>query len=90
MNTNKNENRNKQYMLISVYGREILTERFYSFREAHDAMIDEFCKYGEIDPIHTGEKEWESNEEAGYSEWEAYVNDGINHEDYDWLIVNLF
>lgn len=87
---NMSDDRDKPYMLISVYGRTILTERFYSFREAHDAMINEFCKYGKIPPIYVTEEEWECDEEFGYSKWEAYVCDGINHEDYDWLIVNLF
>lgn len=76
-------------MLISVCGREILTEVFKSFEEAHAQMMDEFCRYGRIEPSDCTETESECDSEFGYCEWNAYVNDGINHEDYDWLIVKI-
>lgn len=80
----------KQYMLISVFEREILTEKFDSFEEAHAQMMEEFFQYGELDPQEFTDEEYQSYDgEYGYGRWSAYVNDGVNSDNYDWLIVYI-
>lgn len=79
---------NNKYMLISVYDREILTEQFETYEEAHAQMMNEFCYYGEISMSDCTEEESECDDEFGYSRWNAYVTDGKGYN-YDWLIVAL-
>lgn len=85
--------KNQKYMLISVCDREILTEQFKSHEEAHDAMKNEFldslrCSPDEdlMEAIYSGDYD---DGDMGFGEWSAYSNDGMNHANYDWLIVAL-
>lgn len=78
-----------RYMLITVIDREILTEQFDSYEEARKQMLSEFCYAADVDPEDCTELESECDGEFGYAEWNAYVSDGPNHEDYDWLIVSI-
>lgn len=78
-----------KYMLITVIEREIFTEIFPTHREAREKMITEMKEYGAEIPNECSEKEYECDDEFGFSEWSAYLNDGNNHDNYDWLIVAL-
>ena len=79
----------KPYLLITVADRAIMTERFKTFEEAHEQMLNELSDYGRIDKAYLSAKE-HGGEEFGYSAEMAYVNDGINHDNYDWRIIKLF
>lgn len=78
-----------KYMLITVIEREILTEQFETFEEAHNQMMKEFCEAAMVDPADCTEEESECDEEFGYCKWNAYVSDGLNHNNFDWIIVEL-
>lgn len=79
----------KKYMLITVVNREVMTEQFDSFKKAHDTMLEELSIYGRIDKKFFTSEEVESPDNWGYCRWNAYVNNGVNHEDYDWSIIEL-
>ena len=79
----------QEYMLISVFGREILTERFESLADAQKTMHEEMVQNGKVpEEIFDGNDEYE-NYECGFGEFCAWANDGVNHDDCDWLIVQL-
>lgn len=78
-----------KYMLITVAEREIMTEQFDTFNEARARMMKELCECGNIDPTDCTEEESECNSDFGYCKWNAYVNDGVNHGNYDWRIVKI-
>ena len=78
----------KKYMLISVCDREIFTEQFDSLKEAQDMMHKEMIEQGKVPEEIFNEQEYDDGN-CGFGEYSAYVNDGANHADLDWLIVAL-
>lgn len=78
----------KRFMLISVCDREILTELFDTVEEAREAMHREMVEQGKVPDDIFNNTEYEDSD-YGFGEWSAYANDGVNHADFDWLIVNL-
>lgn len=77
-----------RYMLISVCDREILTEIFDTKKEAQETMHEEMVKWGKVPEDIFRSEEYDDGG-YGFDEWSAYVNDGLNHNDYDWLIVAI-
>ena len=79
-----------KFMLISVCDREILTERFPTIKAAQDQMYKEMVEWGGISEkdFLSGAEEYEECD-FGYHKYGGYVNDGNNHADLDWLIVEL-
>ena len=83
----------KQYLLISVYEREIATELFATFQEARDQMLcelkEEFCKGNSVDDWEAvaGFPEYDCDD-FSFSEKTAWSNldDDCN---CDWLIVEI-
>lgn len=75
-------------MLITVIDREILSEQFETKEEAHHQMISELASYASIDEATLTEVEYDDGE-MGYGEDCAYLNDGPNHDNYDWRIIAL-
>lgn len=78
----------KKYMLISVCDREILTEQFDTKEEAQEAMHREMIEQGKV-PEDIFDTEECEDFDYGFGEDSAWANDGINHADFDWLIVAL-
>lgn len=78
----------RMYLLISVYGRNIFTEKFASLEDAQEAMHKEMIEQGKAPDDIFGFEEYDDGE-CGLGKWSGYANDGLNHEDYDWLIVEL-
>lgn len=81
-----------KYMLITVIDREILTEQFSSLKEAQGTMHEEMITQGKVpeELFEAGLEENESEDrDCGYEPYGGYANDGINHADYDWRIVEL-
>lgn len=78
----------KKYMLISIRNREILTEQFYTKKEAQDTMHREMIEYGKVPEIIFEHEEYEDSD-YGFGEYSAWANNGVNHADFDWLIVAL-
>ena len=78
------------FLLISVCSREIFTECFETYNDAHKTMIDEVREAArvDLDEIDFDEAEYDDGD-VGIGEWCAYVNDGINHDDFDWMIVDV-
>ena len=66
---------NKQYMLVEVVERDINGTMFNSFEEARQAMAEAY------EEIKSG------TDECEISTWWAWVNDGPNHDNYDWKII---
>lgn len=79
----------KKYMLISVCNREILTEQFDTKEEAQETMHREMIEQGKVPEDVFSEGEEYDDGDCGFSEYSAYANDGVNHADFDWLIVAL-
>ena len=79
----------KPYLLVTVAERDIMTERFDSFSEAHNQMLQELSDFGRVDDSLLVADEYD-NGEFGYSKDSAYANDGVNHDNYDWRIIKLF
>ena len=78
-----------RYMLISVCERDIMTEIFDSKEKAQTTMHEEMVKWGKVpEEIFQEEIEYDDGD-CGFGEWSAYVNDGVNHDNYDWLIVAI-
>lgn len=75
-----------KYMLISVCDRDILTEQFDTKENAQEAMHKEMIEQGKVPEDIFDGKEYE---DYGYGEYSAWANNGINHADFDWLIVAL-
>ena len=69
----------KIYILIECVERDIQGIKYDTFEEAHAAM--EEC-YNEI--INTY-----GYEDSEITEWYAWINDGPNHDNYDWKIVDV-
>lgn len=78
----------KKYMLISVCDREILTEQFDTKEEAQEAMHKEMIEQGTVPEGIFDTEEFEDYD-YGFGEDRAWVNDGNNYADCDWLIVAL-
>ena len=78
----------KEYMLISVCDREILVEQFNTHEEAFEQMKKEMIDFGQVDEEIFKEATYEDYD-CGFGPYCGYANDGNNHGDYDWLIVNL-
>ena len=83
----------QRYLLVSVCDREFLTEQFTSLREAQDAMHQEMIEWGrvpreEFDGCETTEDSKETSD-YGFGKWSAWANDGVNHANLDWLIVQI-
>lgn len=78
------------YMLISVSEREILTERFSSLADAQHQMHTEMIEWGKVpEEVFRGYVKEYENTEYGFGKYCGWANNGINHADYDWLIVSL-
>lgn len=78
------------FLLISVYDREITTEKFETLPEAQSAMRMEMlarCNGMFAENIFERDKYEDYN--FGFNTTSGYVNDAVNHEDCDWLIVSL-
>ena len=78
----------KRFMLISVCEREILTEMFDTVEEARETMHREMIEQGKVPDDIFDNIEYDDSD-CGFGEWSAYANDGVNHADFDWLIVDL-
>lgn len=78
----------KRYMLISVCDREIMTEQFDTKEKAQESMHKEMIEFGEVPEEIFNEQEYDDGD-CGFGEYSAYVTDGANHADFDWLIVAL-
>lgn len=70
------------YLLITVIEMEILTEEFPTYENAYAAMKKEFDNYG-------GDQEKIEDGEANIHEFDAWIEDGNNHDNYSWRIVEL-
>lgn len=79
----------EKFMLISVADREILTERFTSLKDAQAQMHTEMIQWGRVQEEIFEAEEYDGGYDYGFSELGGWANDGINHADYDWLIVEL-
>lgn len=78
-----------KFMLISVCDREILIERFTSLEEAQGKMHEEMIQWGKAPEEIFEYDEYDIAYSCGFNEHGGYANDGVNHADYDWLIVEL-
>ena len=78
----------KKYMLISVCERDIMTERFDTLEEAQRAMRGEMVEWGEVSKDIFTDDHYDDGD-CGFSKMNAYVTDGANHNNLDWLIVCL-
>lgn len=72
----------KPFMLLSTCERETVHTRFQTLKEAQKQMQTEFESYG-------GNDEAVDNETAELEEMSAWLNDGNNDDNYDWLIIDL-
>lgn len=70
-----------KFFLITVMDREIITSRFRTRDEARRIMRKQFIEAG-------GDIE-ENNDYATLNENSAWVNDGDNHSNFDWRIVEV-
>ena len=77
-----------KYMLISACGREILTELFPTIEEAQGTMHQEMEDWGGVDSSVFTATELDGGD-FGFGPYGGYLNDRVNHEDYDWLIVQV-
>lgn len=77
-----------KFMLISVGDREILTECFLTIEDAQRQMHEEMIQWGRV-PEEIFEDDECDDSMYGFGELCGWANDGINHTDYDWLIVEL-
>ncbi len=75
-------------MLISVCGREILTELFPTIQDAQRTMHQEMEEWGGVDSSVFTATELDGGD-FGFGPYGGYLNDGANHDDYDWLIVQV-
>lgn len=74
------------HMLITVCEREITTEKFPSLLLAQEAMKKELIQEGKApEDIAPGYDDGD----CGLGDYQAYANDGVNHNNYDWLIASL-
>ncbi len=79
----------KNYMLITVENREIMTEQFYTVEEVREVMHAEMREWGGVPPevFDAYPEEYDSGD-FGYSEYGGFAN-GKNGERLDWSIVAL-
>lgn len=66
----------KKYMLIEVVERDIEGIRYDTLEEAGTAMKEAY-----EETVSRGVAE------SDISEWWAWANDGPNHDNYDWKII---
>lgn len=83
-----------KYMLISVFDRDITTEKFNTLAAAQAAMKEEMIKYGGVpESFFTSDRNLGCDYDEcdfNFDEYTAYVNDApITHCDCDWEIVEL-
>lgn len=74
----------KKYILIAVAERDIFTEEFETLEKAQEEMrkqVIESCK----DEL----EEYIDDDMACIKDMFAWVTDGLNHDDYDWKIIEL-
>ena len=67
-----------KYVLVSVIEREIFGEIYNTYDEAYKEMQKSY--------------EWtlkHGGDDSYIGEWYAWVNDGPNHDNYDWKILGL-
>lgn len=80
----------KQILLVTVEEREISTTLFSTFEEAKEEMIKQFAEcFTEED---RSEFDFENAcyyDEYGWDETSAWLNDGPNHSNYDWRIIDI-
>lgn len=79
----------KQILLVTVVDREISTELFSSFEKAKEELIKQFLEYVTDANAFNIKITSFFGTEYGWDETSAYVNDGPNHSDYDWKIVEI-
>lgn len=72
----------KRYILISVVERNICVTLFSTLKETQNAMRDEFAKSG-------GDKDSIDDGMSEINDTSAWVTDGNNHDNYDWLIAEI-
>lgn len=78
-----------KYMLITVIEREILTEQFETKKAAKTQMLKELALYSQEDVDELLTTSVFDDGKMGFGEDSAYLNDGLNHDNYDWRIVAL-
>ena len=76
------------YLLITVIDREILTEQFQEYDHARKVLIQEMRIACPDIPLEVFLNEEYDDGEFGFGHDRAYVNDGVNHADYDWAIIS--
>ena len=74
----------KKYILIEVVEREIEMIEFDTFKDAQDAMKEAYDELAE--EYYDGHPE---EDEADIKETYAWLNNGPNHDDYDWKIFEI-
>lgn len=81
----------KNFLLITVEEREISTEFFSTFEDAKAEMMKQFAEcFSDED---RSEFDFEDAEyygdEYGWNETSACLNDGPNHSNFDWKIIEI-
>lgn len=87
----------KRFMLITVCDREISTEIFPKFDDARKEMKTQFMECFNVthfvsmqdDDDIDFEKDCYSDDDYGWGKTSAWYNEGPNHADYDWKIVEI-
>lgn len=89
----------KRFMLITVCDREISTEIFPKFDDARKEMktqfmecfnITHFATMQDADKIDFDKDCYFDDDECnGWDETSAWYNEGPNHANYDWQIVEV-
>lgn len=81
----------KQIILITVVEREISTAFYLTLEEAKKEMLNQFaecfsdedrCEFNFEDAYYYGD-------EYGWTETSAWLNDGPNHSNFDWKIIEI-
>lgn len=78
----------KDFMLITVCDREISAELFETFKDAQNTMHKEMIEQGQV-PEDIFDMESYDDYDYGFGKDFGYANDGVNHADYDWRIIDL-
>lgn len=73
----------KRFMLISVVEREIGYLFFDKLEEAQKQMREE------MEDSCSSLEEWLEDDEAEITDMYGWINEGNNHDNYDWLILDL-
>ena len=74
----------KKYILIAVAERDIFTEEFETLEKAQEEMRKQV-----IESCDNELKEFIDDDMASIEDMFAWVTDGLNHDDYDWKIIEL-